>query len=83
MAKPFPCPGRCVYCPSLPGAPKSYTVESPAVLRAIKCNFEPGKQVQVRLKTLSDMGHAEDKVELIIIGRHFSRLSPRLSIPIR
>jgi len=46
-------------------------VESPAVLRAIKCNFEPGKQVQVRLKTLSDMGHAEDKVELIIMGGTF------------
>ncbi len=71
MAKPFPCPGRCVYCPDLPGAPKSYTVESPAVLRAIKCNFEPGKQVQVRLKTLADMGHAEDKVELIIMGGTF------------
>ena len=71
MAKPFPCPGRCVYCPGLPGAPKSYTVESPAVLRAIKCNFEPGKQVQVRLKTLADMGHAEDKVELIIMGGTF------------
>jgi len=71
MAKPFPCPGRCVYCPSLSGAPKSYTVESPAVLRAIKCNFDPGKQVQVRLKTLADMGHAEDKVELIIMGGTF------------
>jgi len=71
MAKPFPCPGRCVYCPDLPGAPKSYTVESPAVLRAIKCNFEPGKQVQIRLKTLADMGHAEDKVELIIMGGTF------------
>jgi len=71
MAKPFPCPGKCVYCPGLPRAPKSYTVESPAVLRAIKCNFEPGKQVQVRLKTLADMGHAEDKVELIIMGGTF------------
>jgi len=71
MAKPFPCPGRCVYCPGLSGAPKSYTVESPAVLRAIKCNFEPGKQVQIRLKTLADMGHAEDKVELIIMGGTF------------
>jgi len=71
MAKPFPCPGRCVYCPDLPGAPKSYTVESPAVLRAIKCNFEPGKQVQLRLKMLADMGHAEDKVELIVMGGTF------------
>jgi len=71
MAKPFPCPGKCVYCPGFPGAPKSYTVESPAVLRAIKCNFEPKRQVEFRLKTLADMGHAEDKVELIIMGGTF------------
>jgi len=71
MAKPFPCPGKCVYCPDSPGAPKSYTVESPAVLRAIKCNFDPGRQVELRLKTLADMGHALDKVELIIMGGTF------------
>lgn len=71
MAKPFPCPGKCVYCPSSPDAPKSYTVESPAVLRARKCDFEPKKQVESRLSTLGDMGHALDKVELIIMGGTF------------
>ena len=71
MAKPFPCPGSCVYCPGSPGAPKSYTVESPAVLRAIKCDFDPGRQVELRLKTLADMGHALDKVELIVMGGTF------------
>ena len=71
MAKPFPCPGKCVYCPSSPEAPKSYTIESPAVLRARKCNFEPGLQVELRLNTLADMGHALDKVELIIMGGTF------------
>ncbi|MBA7503954.1 tRNA uridine(34) acetyltransferase [subsurface metagenome] len=71
MAKPFPCPGRCVYCPSSPEAPKSYTIESPAVLRARKCNFEPGRQVELRLRTLADMGHALDKIELIIMGGTF------------
>lgn len=71
MAKPYPCPGRCVYCPSSPEAPKSYTVESPAVLRARSCGFDARKQVEVRLKTLAEMGHAEDKVELIIMGGTF------------
>jgi elongator complex protein 3 len=56
MAKPFPCPGKCVYCPSSPEAPKSYTVESPAVLRARSCGFDAKKQVEVRLKTLAEMG---------------------------
>jgi len=71
MAKPFICPGRCVYCPSSPEAPKSYTVESPAVLRARSCGFDAKKQVEVRLKTLAEMGHAQDKIELIVIGGTF------------
>jgi len=76
MAKPFTCPGECVYCPGSPGAPKSYTVESPAVLRAIKCDFEPRRQVEFRLKTLADMGHTEDKVELIVMGGTFLAYLP-------
>ena len=71
MAKPFPCPGKCVYCPSSPQAPKSYTVESPAVLRARSCGFDAGKQVEIRLRTLAEMGHARDKVELIVMGGTF------------
>jgi elongator complex protein 3 len=71
MAKPFPCPGRCVYCPTSSGAPKSYTIESPAVLRARSCSFDASKQVQIRLKTLAEMGHARDKIELIIMGGTF------------
>jgi elongator complex protein 3 len=71
MAKPFPCPGKCVYCPTSPEAPKSYTVESPAVLRARSCGFDAKKQVEVRLETLAEMGHAQDKVELIIMGGTF------------
>ncbi len=71
MAKPFPCTGKCVYCPSSPEAPKSYTIESPAVLRARSCGFDARKQVEVRLKTLAGMGHPCDKVELIIMGGTF------------
>lgn len=71
MARPFPCPGQCVYCPTSPEAPKSYTVESPAVLRARSCDFDAGKQVQIRLNALAGMGHALDKVELIVMGGTF------------
>ena len=71
MAKPFPCPGKCVYCPGSPGAPKSYTVESPAVLRARSCDFDASRQVEIRLKALAEMGHAQDKIELIVMGGTF------------
>jgi len=71
MAKPFPCPGKCVYCPGSPEAPKSYTIESPAVLRARSCGFDAKRQVEVRLKTLAEMGHIQDKIELIIMGGTF------------
>jgi elongator complex protein 3 len=71
MAKPFPCPGKCVYCPGSPEAPKSYTIESPAVIRARSCGFDAKKQVEIRLRTLGEMGHARDKVELIVMGGTF------------
>jgi elongator complex protein 3 len=71
MAKPFPCPGKCVYCPTSPEAPKSYTVESPAVLRARSCGFDAKKQAEIRLNTLAEMGHAQDKIELIVMGGTF------------
>jgi elongator complex protein 3 len=37
LTKPYPCPGRCAYCPNEPGMPASYLPNEPAVMRAIKC----------------------------------------------
>jgi len=71
MTLPMECPGHCVYCPTYTSTPKSYTPESPAVLRAIKCNYDAKKQVELRLKILSEMGHPIDKVELIVMGGTF------------
>jgi len=71
MTKPMGCPGRCIFCPTFENTPKSYTPESPAVLRGISCQYDARKQVELRLKILSDMGHPVDKVELIIMGGTF------------
>jgi len=71
MGKPTGCPGECIYCPIFPDVPKSYTPESPAVLRAKLCNYEPRRQVDERLRILLSMGHPADKVELIIMGGTF------------
>jgi len=71
MTQPLKCPGQCVYCPNYSAIPRSYTPESPAVLRARNCHFDAKKQIKVRLKTLAEMGHPTDKVELIVMGGTF------------
>ena len=72
MLKPWPCPGRCIYCPSQPGVPKSYSDKSPVVLRASACGYDARKQVEARLKIMGQMGHNTDKIELILMGGTFS-----------
>ncbi len=71
MTKPAKCPGQCLYCPTYPDAPQSYTPQSPAVLRARSSDFAAGRQVKVRLRMFGDMGHPTDKIELIIMGGTF------------
>ncbi len=66
------CPGKCIYCPSQKGIPKSYLKKEPAVQRAILANFDPYLQVQTRLKSLKKTGHPIDKIELRIIGGTWS-----------
>lgn len=72
MTKPFPCPGRCVYCPSDSRMPKSYIPEQPAAQRAYRQRFNPYTQVFVRLKALYMTGHEVSKVELRVIGGTWS-----------
>ena len=71
MTAPMSCPGQCLYCPAYSDAPKSYTPESPAVLRAKRCDYDARQQVALRLRIFSEMGHPTDKIELIIMGGTF------------
>jgi elongator complex protein 3 len=71
MTLPLKCPGQCIYCPTYSVTPQSYTPESPAVLRARQCGYDAKKQIKLRLKVLSEMGHPTDKIELIIMGGTF------------
>jgi elongator complex protein 3 len=71
MTQPIKCPGQCIYCPTYLATPQSYTPESPAVLRAKRCDYDAKSQVKLRLQILSEMGHPTDKIELIIMGGTF------------
>ena len=68
LTKPYPCPGKCLYCPSESKMPKSYLKNEPAVMRAISVKFNPYAQVQKRLHALELNGHKTDKIELIVMG---------------
>ena len=72
LTKPYPCPGKCIYCPVEKGIPKSYVSGEPAVERAKKLNYNPYLQVKKRLEMLEMEGHPTDKVELRIVGGTWS-----------
>ncbi|MEA3398675.1 MAG: tRNA uridine(34) 5-carboxymethylaminomethyl modification radical SAM/GNAT enzyme Elp3, partial [Patescibacteria group bacterium] len=74
LTKSYPCPGKCVYCPTEKDVPQSYLSNEPAVMRAIRCGYNPYKQVQMRLKALEANGHEPTKIELIVIGGTWSVL---------
>jgi elongator complex protein 3 len=72
LAKPYPCPGRCIFCPSDVRMPKSYISSEPGAQRAAQHRFDPYSQSFSRLRTYYNIGHQVDKVELIILGGTWS-----------
>jgi elongator complex protein 3 len=62
------CPGKCIYCPTYDNLPKSYISNEPAVQRAEMNDFDPFRQVQNRLQSLSITGNAISKCDVRIIG---------------
>lgn len=75
MTAPLECPGNCIYCPggvnSEFSSPKSYTGNEPAARRAKKVNYNPYKQVRIRLKQYKTLGHEPQKCHIIIMGGTF------------
>jgi elongator complex protein 3 len=71
MPPPFPCPGKCIYCPKGENAPQSYTGYEPTTMRAIQCGYSAARQVNARLSQYAAQGHALGKCHLIIMGGTF------------
>lgn len=72
LTKPFPCPGRCIFCPNDVRMPKSYLRDEPGAQRAERNSFDPYLQTFRRLDALKNIGHNVSKVELIILGGTWS-----------
>jgi len=72
LSKPFPCPGRCIFCPNDVRMPKSYLSDEPGAQRAAQNRFDPYLQTWNRLTAFDATGHPVDKVELIVLGGTWS-----------
>lgn len=72
LTKPYPCPGKCIYCPTEKSIPKSYVSGEPAVERAKALKYDPYLQVSKRIEMLKATGHPTDKIDLRIIGGTWS-----------
>jgi elongator complex protein 3 len=72
LTRPFPCPGRCIFCPTDVAMPKSYLADEPGCQRAAANRFDPYLQTWNRLLAYRGMGHPTAKIELIILGGTWS-----------
>lgn len=72
LTKPFPCPGKCIFCPSDIRMPKSYLADEPGAQRAERNWFDPYLQTYNRLQALVNIGHEVEKSEVIILGGTWS-----------
>jgi len=72
LTKPYPCPGKCVFCPTDVRMPKSYLPDEPGARRALEHQFDPFTQVEARIAALEAVGHPTDKIELLILGGTWS-----------
>ncbi len=72
LTKPYPCPGKCIFCPTDVRMPKSYLPDEPGAMRALEHEFDPYAQVESRIRALTNLGHPTDKIELLILGGTWS-----------
>ena len=72
LTKPYPCPGKCIFCPSDARMPKSYLPDEPGAMRALHHDFDPFLQTSARIEALDSIGHPTEKIELLVLGGTWS-----------
>jgi elongator complex protein 3 len=72
LTKAYPCPGKCIFCPTDTRMPKSYLPDEPGAMRALHHEFDPFTQTAARIQALGAIGHPTDKIELLILGGTWS-----------
>ncbi len=72
LTKPYPCPGKCIFCPTDIRMPKSYLPDEPGARRGLEHHYDPFNQVKSRIEALKAVGHPTEKIELLILGGTWS-----------
>src|SRR5258707_6331318 len=72
LTKPYPCPGKCIFCPTDVRMPKSYLPDEPGAMRGLEHDFDPYAQVQSRIRAWEILGDPTDRIELLILGGTWS-----------
>ncbi len=72
LTKPYPCPGKCIFCPTDVRMPKSYLHDEPGAQRAERHGFDPYAQTFARIRALEQIGHPAEKIELLVLGGTWS-----------
>jgi elongator complex protein 3 len=72
LTKPWPCPGKCIFCPTDVRMPKSYLHDEPGAMRAEQHGFDPYEQVASRIDAFEANGHTAEKIELLVLGGTWS-----------
>ncbi|MDP4007926.1 MAG: tRNA uridine(34) 5-carboxymethylaminomethyl modification radical SAM/GNAT enzyme Elp3 [Candidatus Peregrinibacteria bacterium] len=72
LMKDYGCPGECIFCPTQPGMPKSYFSTQPAMMRAVRNDFNSYLQVKARLNGLYSQGHDVTKIDVRTAGGTWS-----------
>ena len=72
LTKPYPCPGKCIFCPDYQEMPVSYLPDEPGAMRALFHKYDPYAQVESRIESLHEIGHPTDKIELLVLGGSWS-----------
>jgi ELP3 family radical SAM enzyme/protein acetyltransferase len=68
----FSCKYDCHFCPKPPDMPRSYLRQEPGVMRAVQYEFDPCRQMWGRMKSLYQIGHQIDKLEVLVLGATWS-----------
>jgi elongator complex protein 3 len=72
LTAPYPCPGKCIFCPTEDQMPKSYLPDEPGARRGLQHGFDPFAQTTSRMQALHAVGHPTEKIELLVLGGTFS-----------